>query len=221
MSIYKKLLNIQKKVNGLSKDKKSFNYNYVTGNKLLGYIKPIMNDEGILLKQEITKVEYEKQTYKDRKGSEKSEILYLCEFKFTWVDCETGETDINLFQSSGMNDWDKGIGSAITYAERYFILKYFHIATDEDDIDNMDRKSNTGSKSTTKTTSTKPKTDKKPAVKKDKTVVTRTEKVEALEPYKSDILSNYEEKTGKSVSEIKFIKTNELDRYYNEYIIKK
>ena len=24
----------------------------------------------------------------------------------------------------------------MTYAERYFLLKYFHIATDEDDIDN-------------------------------------------------------------------------------------
>ncbi|MEY3501296.1 MAG: superfamily [Bacteroidota bacterium] len=28
----------------------------------------------------------------------------------------------------------------MTYAERYFLLKYFHIATDEDDIDNEQRK---------------------------------------------------------------------------------
>jgi hypothetical protein len=28
----------------------------------------------------------------------------------------------------------------LTYAERYFLLKYFHIATDEDDIDNEQRK---------------------------------------------------------------------------------
>ena len=25
----------------------------------------------------------------------------------------------------------------MTYAERYFLLKFFHIATDEDDIDNL------------------------------------------------------------------------------------
>jgi len=31
------------------------------------------------------------------------------------------------------------LGSALTYAERYFLLKYFHIATDEDDIDNPER----------------------------------------------------------------------------------
>jgi hypothetical protein len=34
-----------------------------------------------------------------------------------------------------MNAWDKGLGSALTYAERYYLMKTFHIATDEDDID--------------------------------------------------------------------------------------
>jgi len=60
--------------------------------------------------------------------------------RFTWVDCETGDKDENLFGANGQNDWDKGVGSALTYGERYFLLKYFHIATDEDDIDNPDRK---------------------------------------------------------------------------------
>lgn len=60
--------------------------------------------------------------------------------RFTWVDVETGEKDENLFGANGQNDWDKGVGSALTYAERYFLLKYFHIATDEDDIDNPERK---------------------------------------------------------------------------------
>lgn len=60
--------------------------------------------------------------------------------QFTWIDCETGETDVNLFGANGQNDWEKGLGSALTYAERYFLLKYFHIATDEDDIDNDQRK---------------------------------------------------------------------------------
>ena len=34
-----------------------------------------------------------------------------------------------------MNAWDKGLGSALTYAERYYLMKTFHIATDEDDVD--------------------------------------------------------------------------------------
>src|SRR5690606_6435660 len=44
------------------------------------------------------------------------------------------------FGANGQNDWEKGLGSALTYGERYFLLKFFHIATDEDDIDNPDRK---------------------------------------------------------------------------------
>ena len=140
MNIYKKLLAVQKELKGLSKDKKSFNYDYVTGNKLLGFIKPIMNEQGLILKQEVTKVETERIQYKTSKGAEKDEVLYKVWQKFTWVDIETGDKDENEFFSSGMNEFEKGLGSALTYAERYFLLKYFHIATDEDDIHNSDRK---------------------------------------------------------------------------------
>ena len=139
MNIYKKLLEIQKSVKGLSKDKKSHNYDYVTGNKLLSFIKPLMDSNGLILKQEVLSIDNERQDYKTKYG-EKSEILSKVMMRFTWIDCESGETDINLFGANGQNDWEKGLGSALTYAERYFLLKYFHIATDEDDIDNPTRK---------------------------------------------------------------------------------
>ena len=143
MSIYKKLLEIQKKVNGLGKDKTSgsgsFGYKYVTGSKVLENIKPIMNEQGIILKQEVIKAENERIDYKTKNG-DKSEMLFKVWLRFTWIDTDTGEKDINEFFASGMNDWEKGLGSALTYAERYFLLKFFHINTDEDDIDNPDRK---------------------------------------------------------------------------------
>jgi hypothetical protein len=59
--------------------------------------------------------------------------------RFTWIDTETGEKDENLFGANGMNDFDKGVGSAMTYGERYFLLKYFHIPTDADDVDAVNR----------------------------------------------------------------------------------
>ena len=139
MKIYQKLLKIQKEVKGLSKDKNSHNFSYVTGNKLLGFIKPLMDEHGLILKQEILSIENTRQDYKTKYG-EKSEILSKVMMKFTWIDSETGEKDENLFGANGQNDWEKGLGSALTYAERYFILKYFHIATDADDIDNPERK---------------------------------------------------------------------------------
>lgn len=141
MSIYKKLLIIQQHINGLGKDKAAFNYKYVTGDKVLGEIKPLMNAKGLILKQEIISIENVRQDYLlGKEGKQKSEILSKVMMRFTWIDTETGEKDENLFGANGQNDWDKGVGSALTYAERYFLLKYFHIATDEDDIDNPERK---------------------------------------------------------------------------------
>jgi len=139
LNLYQKLLHIQTKINGLGKDKSTYQYKYVTGDKVLGEIKPLMNQLGLILKQEVVSIENTRQDYLTAKGS-KSEILSKVMMQFTWIDCATGDKDVNSFGANGQNDWEKGLGSALTYAERYFLLKYFHIATDEDDIDNDQRK---------------------------------------------------------------------------------
>lgn len=142
-NLFQKLLVIQQTINGLAKDKAGpmGHYKYVTGDKLLGEIKPLMNELGLLLKQEITEIENTRQDYLvGKENKPKSEILSKVMMRFTWIDTETGEKDENLFGANGQNDWEKGLGSALTYAERYFLLKYFHIPTDEDDIDNGNRK---------------------------------------------------------------------------------
>ena len=139
MSIYKKLHTIQTKINGLGKDSQSFGYKYVSGSKVLEFLKPLMNELGLILKQEVLSIENTRQDYTAKSGS-KSEILSKVMMRFTWIDTETGEKDENSFGANGQNDWEKGLGSALTYAERYFLLKYFHIPTDEDDIDNDLRK---------------------------------------------------------------------------------
>lgn len=144
LNLYQKLLIIQQKISGLGKDKQANSYKYVTGDKVLEHIKPLMNSLGLILKQEIISIENVRQDYKTGIGTSyekpKSEISSKVMMRFTWVDCETGDKDENLFGANGQNDWDKGVGSALTYGERYFLLKFFHIATDEDDIDNPDLK---------------------------------------------------------------------------------
>lgn len=143
LTLYQKLHKIQCEVIGLGKNKKGNNYEYVTGSKVLEHIKPLMNDLGLLLKQEVLSIDNQRIDYKTGVNTQyekpKSEILSKVMMKFTWIDIDTGDKDENLFGSNGQNDWDKGVGSALTYAERYFLLKFFHINTDEDDIDNPDR----------------------------------------------------------------------------------
>ena len=136
MALFKKLLEIQKAIEGLGKDGVGDKYQYVTGNKLLGAVRPLMDKHGVLLISEITEAEYTRQDYQTKNGG-KSEMFCALKMRFTWVDADTGETLPCAWAACGMNNWDKGAGSAATYAERYFIMKFFHIATDEDDVDSV------------------------------------------------------------------------------------
>lgn len=138
--IRQKLLEIQKTVRALQKDAQAYNYNYVSGDKLLYFIRPKMDELGLLLLPEVLGLETREITYQQwDKGAkamvEKKEILYLLTMRMTWTDVKDGETLSQEWRSSGMNAFDKGYGSALTYGERYYLLKLFHIATDTDDVD--------------------------------------------------------------------------------------
>lgn len=134
MAIYKKLLELQRRVTALGKDGTGDKYQYVTGNKLLGVVRPIMDEIGLLLITEVKEATYTRQDYNTRNG-QKSEMFCAIKMLFTWVDAESGETLPCEWASSGMNNFDKSIGSAQTYGERLFIMKTLHLQTDEDDVD--------------------------------------------------------------------------------------
>lgn len=136
MNIHQKLLEIQRQVLGLKADKAAYGYSYTDGEKVINAVKPLMNSLGLLLVPEVLDQVSDRQDYKNAKGTDKSEMLYKLKMRFTWVDTDSEQTLPCLWESAGMNDWDKGIGSALTYAERYFLLKFFHIDTSKDDIDN-------------------------------------------------------------------------------------
>lgn len=142
--IRQKLLEIQKAVRGLQKNAKAYNYEYVSGDKLLSFIRPKMDELGLLLMPEVLSTTQTPITYRtwDNKAKavvEKTEVLYLLDMRMTWIDSEDGESMEQRWQASGMNAFDKGYGSALTYGERYYLLKTFHIATDGDDVDAVSR----------------------------------------------------------------------------------
>jgi hypothetical protein len=152
MNIYQKLLEVKKKVPYLQKDKDGHNYSYVTPSNVLATINPILNELGIILKQEVVSHSYERIFQKPKtvdvyiSGKKESrvvdvyETMYLLSMKMTWVDVESGEKDENMWFASGVNGDEKGTGSAYTYSERYFMLKYFNIPTDSDDPDSFQEK---------------------------------------------------------------------------------
>ena len=138
MSVYKKLHQVQAATRSLAANADGqtggAKYAYVSGAKLLSVIRPMMDKLGLILTQEVLGITNDPITYSTRNG-EKTEMFTTTHIRFTWIDVEDGSTLVNEFYANGMNSWDKGLGSALTYAERYYLMKTFHIATDEDDID--------------------------------------------------------------------------------------
>lgn len=139
--LYVKLLELQKAVKALAKNEQAYGYQYVSGSKLLYFLRPMMDELGLLLlpstkdfSSQIVRTR-EAGTRNGKPVEEKYENLVTLTKTFKWIDVETGESAEFDFVAQGCNDWDKGLGSAETYAERYFLLKFFHIATDSDDVD--------------------------------------------------------------------------------------
>jgi len=135
MTLLSKLLTIQKEVRSLRTNGSANGYAYLKGEKLLDHIRPRMDELGLLLQPEITGIENVIHTYKLGSGKDKTEVLTTLHMKFTWIDTESAETLSSIWAANGQNGFDKGAGSAMTYGERYFLLKFFHISTDEDDVD--------------------------------------------------------------------------------------
>jgi len=140
LTLLQKLLCIQKEVIGLLADAKGMNYKYVDGDKVISYIKPLMNSYGLLLIPKVIETTNTRQDYELASGKKKNEIFTSLKMEMCWIDTDTGSEYAVPWSANGMNDWDKGFGSALTYSERYFFLKFFHIQTDRDDIDNPESK---------------------------------------------------------------------------------
>jgi hypothetical protein len=111
----------------------------VSGDKIIGVIRPLMDEMGVILKSEVIDMHNSTQQYTTSKGATKNEVLTNLRMRMTWIDVESGEREECMWGANGMNDWDKGFGSAVTYGIRYFILKSFLVSTDADDVDGIIR----------------------------------------------------------------------------------
>ena len=142
MTLQQKLLELQKAVMGLAKNshadafKGGRGYDYLNGDKLLSSVRPAMDALGLRLTMDMD-VDNVKFT---------ATGAAIIPFTFTWVDTDApmgqlGSTEVHHWLAAGSNTpVDKAIGSAATYAERYFIMKQLHLQTDRDDTDALTEK---------------------------------------------------------------------------------
>lgn len=140
MNLFEKLLDIQKSVDAFVKDGTNLSdkYDYVSGNAVLDTIRPKMNELGLLLIPATTEGRVHEGITKSGTTRFMTEIVK----EFIWIDCESKDTYSVPFYAQGVDlAGEKGVGKAETYAEKYFLMKFFHVPTNKDDPDNDGRNS--------------------------------------------------------------------------------
>lgn len=141
MNIYQKIVEVRKSIEGFSKDKKSFGYEYVSGNQILRSIKVKMDELGLMLipSMDYDTLQWQKHEYVTSKGKEALDFIVQAKMTYTWINAENPEEKIEIpwvCIGQQQDDISKAMGTAMTYNERYFLLKFFGLPTDEDDADN-------------------------------------------------------------------------------------
>lgn len=129
----------EKKKSG-SKDSE---YQFTPGWKICESIRAEMDKHGIMMPISVIKEEHqmvEYPVYKMLNGTVvsfiKKELLSTVTVEYSWVDTDTGDV-AGPFQmiTSGANGIDKSNASALSAAERYIFLKFFHIPTKDKGIE--------------------------------------------------------------------------------------
>ena len=146
MNIYQKLLEMQRRVDKVVKDGKnqSDKYDFASDENVLDTFRPLMDELGLLLIPRIANTALHEGT--TRSGT--SRFMTELWFDMVWHDTESGEEVSVPWYAQGVDlAGEKGVGKAATYAEKYFLLKFFHVATKKDDPD-ADGRTRSGEKPT-------------------------------------------------------------------------
>ena len=142
MNLYQKIADVKAHIEGFTKDTKGFNYKYVSGSQVLHRIRNKMIEHNLLLVPTTSEENYKQVQVTRFNQKAKREITvteFVVEMKliYTWINADKPEEQLEVpFYSIGQqDDVSKAHGTALTYAERYFLMKFFNIPTDEDDAD--------------------------------------------------------------------------------------
>lgn len=152
LNIYQRLALIRKQVEVVQKDKSGYGYKYVSDDELLARITSFMDKYHISLIPSIDKgtLKAEPYTYyKTKKAENKqtgevtvykedvNEVLVQGDMTYYWInnDNPTEQVGVPWGLVGQQSDGSQAMGSGLTYSMRYFLLKYFNVATPEDDPD--------------------------------------------------------------------------------------
>lgn len=145
LNIFQKLLAIQNMAGVLAKNKAGYNFKYASEDEVLAKITAGMQQYNLALIPSIvqgtftvTPIQYMKYDKKANKEIPVNENIVSADMIYTWVNCDNPNEQVEVpwTMTGQMSDSSQAFGGALTYCNRYFLLKSFQIATVDDDPDN-------------------------------------------------------------------------------------
>lgn len=144
LNLTQKILQAKRDIGGyIKKDAAGFGFKYASPEAVLGVINPVLIDNGLLVIPRVISTTIPESLIikkKTKKGADCFEVAVVLEMEFRIIDADTGEEMVVPWSGIGMNDGEQGFGTALTYAERYFFLKFFNLPTGADDPDSFRKK---------------------------------------------------------------------------------
>ena len=141
MNVYQKIIEVKKVVKNFLKDAETSgkgSYTYTSGSQILSSIKEKMEEVGLLfLPVETVHRGWTTFNYRNSYGDEKTDFIVEGELYYEWINADdpNDRQRVSFEYYGQQNDISKAFGSALTYSERYLLLKSLGAPTDEDDPD--------------------------------------------------------------------------------------
>lgn len=147
LNIYQKLAKVRKQVEVIQRNKKGYGYTYVSEDEILAKISGFLDKyslsliPSVLHSSAVFAPYHTKKTKSTAKGEmyeeNVNEVLVSADMIFTWVNNENPDEriDVPWMLVGHQTDGSQSFGSGLSYAMRYFLLKFFNIATPDDDPD--------------------------------------------------------------------------------------
>jgi hypothetical protein len=146
MNLYTKLVDIRKSVEYLQKTERgNQGAMYVDPAVLVQKIRAKMDDGGILLVPSLSDTTIDTIPDPTKNNPNATSFLFRSKMLYTFIDAESGEKlDVPWFMTGKhLQDPAMAGGAALTYFERYFLLKFFQIPTSKDDPEHFQAKTAT------------------------------------------------------------------------------
>ena len=152
MNIYQKLAAIRELVEVIQRNKSGYGYTYVSEDAIMAKISVGMKKYGLSLipnitpgTKEISEFRWDKTKFtKDGKPYEEHNVEHIisADMTYTWVNNDNPEERVTVdwVMIGQQADASQAFGSGMSYTARYFLLKYFNVATPSDDPDEFRRK---------------------------------------------------------------------------------